>query len=200
MGFSAVSSFFATMVVVDNQTKPGLYVYAKATQVSRTLKGIIGGAYKDTYLQGYVISSEMRPGNKKRTCYIRAQYTVSAHSWIVDIAKSQIKAHPPKKIKVFEASIQKQQQERNKSAQQHQDDDRTKATASACVLLQNATIATTPSVTTVSAVSIPDSSFATPHPPVAAVELLKPVADSAAATIEQNLERLYQANEERERL
>ena len=53
------------MVAVANRTKPGLYVYAKATQVSQTLKGIIGGAYKDTYLQGYVISSEMRPGNKK---------------------------------------------------------------------------------------------------------------------------------------
>ena len=79
-------AFVATMVTSDNQTNMGAFVYAKATQVSHTLKGIMGTTYKDTYIQGTVISSEMRAGNKKRTCYIPTKYTIGLMLWIIDVA------------------------------------------------------------------------------------------------------------------
>ena len=78
--------FVATMVTSDDQTKMGAFVYAKATRVSHPLKGVIGASYKDTYIQGTVISSEMRAGNKKRTCYIPTKYTIGLMLWIIDVA------------------------------------------------------------------------------------------------------------------
>mgnify|MGYP003321247898 CR=1 FL=1 len=99
-------AFVATMVASNDQTKTGAFVYAKATQVSHTLKGVIDAAYKDAYVQGTAILSEMRAGNKKQMCYICAKYTIGLMSWIVDVVKQQIKPHLPNKIRVCSGLIQ----------------------------------------------------------------------------------------------
>ena len=79
------------------RTVSGNVVYVKASQVSHSLKGVIGSRFMEVYVKAVVLESEIRGGvsGKRRATWVKVRIVVGSLSFDVWRPIGQLKEDPP---------------------------------------------------------------------------------------------------------